>query len=73
MKALYCPMFQRERFLSGSPLSIASLVERVNAGGKGNSSGIGKGALVERVNAGKGSSWDCKDISSGCNVLVELI
>jgi hypothetical protein len=63
-------MFQRERFLSGSPLSIASLVERVNAG-KVNSSGIGKGALVERVNAG--SSWGCKDISSGCNVLVELI
>jgi hypothetical protein len=61
-------MFQRERFLSGSPLSIASLVERVNAG-KGNSSGIG-GALVERINAG--SSWDCKDIS-GCNGLVELI
>jgi hypothetical protein len=65
-------MFQRERFLSGSPLSISSLVERVNAG-KGNSSGIGKGSLVERINAGKGSSWDCKDISSGCNVLVELI
>jgi hypothetical protein len=68
-------MFQRERFLSGSPLSISSLVERVNGAGKGNSSGIGKGALVERVNAGKGSSWDCKDnLSSGCkDTLVELI